>query len=357
MFWLWTGFLLLIGFLLALDLIIVGRKHKEMSARSAMRWTGFFVAVGAAFNVLVYFIYANNWLQAADRFRTFEHTHGGKILSDAQVGATAAMQFLAGWITEYSLSVDNLFVIAIIFATFKVPGQHQHRVLFWGILGAVVARAIMIIVGAAAVQRFEWTLYILGAFLIFTGWKVAFADENEKRDFNRMWVVRLARRMIPMSNAYDGHHFVTRLPEGRKVATPLLLVLLIVEATDVLFAVDSIPAVLGITRDPFIVFTSNIFAVLGLRSLYFALRSMLDRFHALKYSLAAVLAFVGVKMLLEGVHHLRPLAARAFGKLPGWLEWLPENHIHVPIPVSLGTIAVLLASGVIYSLARPAPKH
>ncbi|HVU62737.1 MAG TPA: TerC/Alx family metal homeostasis membrane protein [Phycisphaerales bacterium] len=356
MIWLWIGFLMLVAVLLALDLFIVGRRHRAMTARSALRWTMFFVAVGALFNVAIYFVYAHNVLGAGDEFVHHLKAHGSADhpTSPARIGSTAAMQFLAGWLTEYSLSVDNLFVIAIIFSTFKVPGPDQHRVLFWGVLGAMLARAAMILAGAAAVERFEWVLYILGAFLLFTAWRIAVAGDEEKRDYNGMLLVRAARRTIPMSDAYDGHHFFTRLPSGRLAATPLLLVLLIVEATDVLFAVDSIPAVIGITRDPFLVFTSNIFAVLGLRSLYFALRSMLGRFHALKHALAAVLAFVGAKMLLEGTDHLRPLVSGVFGRVPRWLDWLPRESIDIPTPISLGVIALILAAGVVYSLALPA---
>jgi tellurite resistance protein TerC len=357
MHWLWVGFLVLVAILLGLDLFIVGRRHRTLNAKAALRWTLLFLTVGALFNVAIYFIYKNNVLGAADQFIHHAHASGHHQIPREHVGSTAAMQFLAGWMTEYSLSVDNLFVIALIFTTFKVPGQDQHRVLFWGIVGAMVARATMIILGAAIIQRFEWTLYFLGAFLLYTAWKLAFAKEEEKRDFNRMLVVRTARRMIPMSDNYHGHHFFTRLPTGALAATPLLLVLLIVEATDVLFAVDSIPAVLGIARDPFLVFTSNIFAVLGLRSLYFALRSMLDRFHALKHALAAVLAFVGAKMLLEGTDHLRPLVEKAFGRIPGWLDWLPTDSVEIPTPFSLGAIALILTTGVVYSLARPVKPH
>jgi tellurite resistance protein TerC len=229
-------------------------------------------------------------------------------------------------------------------------------VLFWGIIGAMVARAVMILAGAAAVQRFEWVLYALGAFLIFTAWKVAFAVEHETKDFSKSLTVRAARRVFHVTDDYHGHHFFTRLPSGALAATPMFLVLLIVEVTDVVFAVDSIPAVIGITRDPFLVFTSNIFAILGLRSLFFALRSMMDRFHALKHALAAILAFVGAKMLLEGVHHLRPLAAKALGALPSWLEWLPKKHIEIPAGWSLAVIVLSLAAGVAVSLLIK-PRH
>jgi tellurite resistance protein TerC len=357
MLWLWAGFLALIFLVLAIDLGIVGRSHKEMSARLALRWTGVFVGLGALFNVAIYFLYSRNLFGAGDHFAAILKATGDPdhAASHSVLGGIAAMQFLAGWLTEYSLSVDNLFVIALIFKSFSVQREDQHRVLFWGILGAMIARAAMILAGAAAVQRFEWVLYGLGAFLLFTAWKVAFSVERETQDFSKSLTVRLARRVFHVTDDYHGHRFFTRLPSGALAATPLFIVLLIVEVTDVVFAVDSIPAVIGITRDPFLVFTSNIFAILGLRSLFFALRSMMDRFHALKHALAAILAFVGAKMLLEGAHHLRPLADKALGSLPRWLGWLPKDHIEIPAGVSLGVILLVLATGAAISVLTKPP--
>jgi tellurite resistance protein TerC len=353
MLWMWIGFLFLVFVLLALDLGVFNRGAHEVSAKRAMVFVLFFITLGGLFNVSVYFIYAQNWMGMGDTFAKLmmgAGEPGSNMPAPHQIGLTAAGQFLAGWLTEYSLSVDNLFVIALIFAYFKVPAKYQHRVLFWGILGALIARGVMIFAGTALVQRFEWLIYILGAFLVYTGFKLAFAGDSDNKDFNNMLVVRLARKIVPISPDFHGEHFLTRLPSGARAATPLLLVLLIVETTDVIFAVDSIPAIIGITRDPFIVFTSNVFAILGLRSLYFALAALMDKFHYLKYSLALILAFVGVKMLLEGVHHLPALYARFIAPVPDALAWLPTKPVHISTAVSLGVIGTSLALGVGASL-------
>ena len=361
MIWLWAGFLALIFFLLALDLGVFNRGAHAVSARSALKWVCAFVTLGLLFNVGVYFLYKHDVEGIGTNFARLMMRAGEPGVafpSFEKIGWTAAMQFLAGWLTEYSLSVDNLFVIALIFAYFKVPAIYQHRVLFWGILGALIARGVMIFAGTALVSRFEWLLYILGVFLIVTGVKMALTDENEERDFEKMLVVRLARRVFPISKDFEGQKFWTRLPEtGALAATPLFLVLLIVETTDVIFAVDSIPAIIGITRDPFIVFTSNVFAILGLRSLYFALASLMDKFHYLKFSLAAILAFVGVKMVLEGADELRPLCERFLGGVPGWLQWLPKGAVHFSTPVSLGFIVLALVLGVVASLVYARSHH
>lgn len=359
MIWLWIGFVVFVLVVLALDLGVLSRRQQVLSPAKAMKHVAVFVAMGLAFNVAVYFIYKHDWLGIGTKFAgVMMHATepGAPMPSGDAIGRTAAMQFLAGWLTEYSLSVDNLFVIALIFAFFKVPAKFQHRVLFWGILGALVARFVMIFAGTALVTRFEWLLYILGAFLVYTGVKMALAKEDEDRDFDKMLVVRIARKLFPISKDFDGERFFTRLAptggavRGALVATPLFLVLLIIETTDVIFAVDSIPAIIGITKDPFIVFTSNVFAILGLRSLFFALAALMDKFHFLKYALAVVLVFVGLKMLLEGVHQLRALAKMVADPLPAWAAWLPENQIHVPIAVSLGFIVLSLTAGVVASL-------
>jgi tellurite resistance protein TerC len=217
-------------------------------------------------------------------------------------GRDAAVEFLTGYLIEYSLSMDNVFVIALIFAYFQVPDHYQHRVLFWGILGALIMRGVMIGAGAALIARFHWTLYVFGAFLIFTGSKMLFADDQgvhpEKNPF-----VRLARRLYPVTTSYEGQRFVTR-HNGRRALTPLALVLVMVETTDLVFALDSIPAIFLITQDPFIVFTSNVFAILGLRSLYFVLANAIRYFSYLKYGLSIVLVFIGLKMILE-IWHIR----------------------------------------------------
>lgn len=359
MVWLWIGFVVFVLVVLALDLGVLSRRQQTLTPARAMKHVAVFVAMGLAFNVAVYFIYKHDWLGIGTKFATVmmdASAPGSAMPSGESIGRTAAMQFLAGWLTEYSLSVDNLFVIALIFAFFRVPAKFQHRVLFWGILGALVARFVMIFAGTALVTRFEWLLYILGAFLVYTGIKMALANENDERDFDKMLVVRIARKLFPISKDFDGERFFTRLApadgaaRGALAATPLFLVLLIIETTDVIFAVDSIPAIIGITQDPFIIFTSNVFAILGLRSLFFALAALMDKFHFLKFALAAVLVFVGVKMLLEGVHHLNGLARMVADPLPGWAAWLPEKQVHVPIAVSLGFIVLSLTAGVVASL-------
>lgn len=353
MIWLWAGFLAFIAVLLVLDLGILHRKNEAVPAKSALKWVAFFVLLGALFNVGVYFIYENNWLNSGERFseqiRRFEAAKlvsAGKLPADmaatwtpppesaaakdmSRPGRTAAVQFLTGWLTEYSLSVDNIFVIALIFTHFRVAPKYQHRVLFWGILGALAMRGAMILTGTALIARFHWLIYLFGAFLIFTAIKMVLAGDGGEVDFENRRIIRWARKLIPMSPTYHGSHFFTRI-DGRLMATPMLLVLLVVETTDVIFALDSIPAILGITTDPFLVFTSNVFAILGLRSLFFALSGLMDKFHYLKYSLALILGFVGAKMLLE----------------------VPAIGVEISSTVSLMVIGGVLAMGVIASLAH-----
>ncbi|MBN8597655.1 MAG: TerC family protein [Planctomycetes bacterium] len=251
--------------------------------------------------------------------------------SDRKVAWQATLEFLSGWLIEYSLSLDNIFVIAIIFAHFGIPKQYQHRVLFWGILGALIMRGIMIALGAVLIAQFQWILYVFGAFLIFTAFKLLRNNDHEATP-EEGFIYKLARRVFPFHPEIVGQKFFIR-KEGRLWMTPLFLVLLIVEGTDVVFAVDSIPAIFAITQDPFLVFTSNVFAILGLRSLYFALAAMMDKFRFIKVSLAVVLAFIGVKMIM--------------------LYW----HIHLPTAVSLGVIVTVLGSGIIASLLIPPPKN
>jgi tellurite resistance protein TerC len=314
--WLWIGFITFIVGMLTIDLALVHRRASVVSMASALRWVGLFVANALIFNVLVYYIYENQW---------FGFGKDGNAVEGR--GRTAALQFLAGWLTEYALSVDNIFVMVLIFTHFKVPPEHQRRVLFWGILGALVMRGVMIGVGVEAVREFEFLIYIFGAFLIFTAIKLLKGGGPEEGDIEKSAIVRFARRWLPISKEFDGDRFMTRDANKRRVFTPLFQVLVIVEFTEVVFAVDSIPAIISITRDPVIVFTSNVFAILGLRSLYFALASMMEKFAYLRYSLAAILGFVGVKMLLE---------APVFG-------------IHIGAGVSLGVIASCLVIGVIFS--------
>jgi len=311
----WIGFLAIIGALLALDLGVFHKQDVEPSAKEALGWTCVWALVALAFAGFIYGAYDNHWFGIGLSVK-------GPVVDS---GREAALLYLTGYLIEYTLSMDNIFVIALIFSFFHVPPRFQHRVLFWGILGAIVMRAAMIIAGAALVARFSWIMYVFGVFLIFTALKMLFSG-GEKVDPEHSWVIKFTKRFFPVTHTFDGRHFFTRLSNGRKAATPLFLALVFIENTDILFAVDSIPAIFAITTDPFIIFTSNIFAILGLRSLYFALQAMLNRFHLLKYSLVFILAFVGVKMLIT------------------------YFHIHISATVSLGVIALALSSGIAASL-------
>ncbi len=275
-----------------------------------MTWTLVWIALALAFNVFVYFLYDKNW-------------QGWDIDTFPLTGKEAAIQYFTGYLVEKSLSVDNIFVIAMIFAYFRVPLKEQHRLLFWGVLGAVVLRGVMIGSGAALINRFAWIVYVFGLLLIFSAARLlVIRHDNLRPDRNPLF--RLARTFFPVTNEYAGSHFFVRI-NGTLAATPLFLALLLVESSDVMFAVDSIPAIFAITRDPFLVFTSNVFAILGLRSLYFALAGLMDRFRYLKISLVFVLAYVGVKMIL--VH-----------------------HYPIPVTYSLMVISGMLAVGIMASL-------
>jgi tellurite resistance protein TerC len=296
--WMWVAFTVFVMVMLVLDLGVFHRKAHEVHMREALGWSAFWIGLAAVFNVCVYF-----WF-----------------------GAERALEFTTAYLIEETLSVDNLFVFLVIFGYFAVPSQLQHRVLFWGIVGAIALRIVFILAGAALLQRFHWVMYVFGGFLVFTGFKLLLQREAEMHP-EKNPVLRLARRVIPSISEYRGTKFFV-VENGKRYATPLLMVLLVIEATDVVFAVDSIPAVFAVTRDPFIVFTSNIFAVLGLRSLYFALAGMMRKFHYLKVGLGLVLAFVGVKMLIADFYKL-------------------------PIAVSLGVIAGLLGASIATSILRP----
>jgi tellurite resistance protein TerC len=309
--WLWIGFLAIVFIMLALDLGIFHKKDHVIGTREALAWTAVWVGLSLIFNVVIYYMYEGHWFG---------------IGSDRAVdGGDAALEFLTGYLIEKTLSLDNIFVIALIFGYFKVPLEYQHRVLFWGILGALVMRGAMILIGAELITRFSWMVYVFGGFLIVTAVRMLRSSHGEMDPENNM-LVRIARRVYPVSKQLDGHNFFTHV-DGRRAMTPLFLVLLVVESSDVIFAVDSIPAIFAVTSDPYLVFTSNIFAILGLRSLYFALASLLDRFRYLKESLVFILGYVGVKMIAS--HHL---------KIPAWF--------------SLGVIAGILAIGIIASV-RP----
>ncbi|MFL6333139.1 MAG: TerC family protein [Pyrinomonadaceae bacterium] len=305
-FWAWAGFGLFILLMLALDLGVLNRKAHVVTYREATVWSVVWVTLALCFAGIVF------W----------------------ETNRQTGLEFLTGYVIELSLSVDNLFVFLLIFSYFKVPAKYQHRVLFWGVLGALVMRMTMIGIGATLVDRFHWILYIFGAFLIYTGFRMLWQDEGETNPEDNP-LVRFATRLIPITRHYEGDKFFT-VQNGRKMGTLLLLVLVIVEVSDLVFAVDSIPAIFGITTNPFIVYTSNVFAILGLRSLYFLLAGVVEKFHYLKLGLAIVLMFVGVKMLSEGY------LARKFG--------LSKEAV---ILVSLGFVAVVLLSSVAASLLWP----
>lgn len=308
---LWVGFFVLIFALLALDLGVFHKNPHAISTKEALAWTGVWVAVSMVFNVGVYFIYEAGLLEGA---------------GDVHVGGRdAAVRFFTAYLIEKMLSLDNIFVMAAIMASFRVPAVAQHRVLYWGVLGALVMRGLMIFAGTAAIKQFSWLMYVLGALLIFTGAKMfGTGDEDEVHGENA--IVRWVRRVYPVSGEFDGVRFFTKM-DGRRAITPLLLCVIAIEATDVLFAVDSVPAVFAVTLDPFIVFTSNVFAILGLRSLFFALQSLLDKFQYLKPTLAIILIFVGCKMLFS--HHF---------------------DYHVDPLISLAVIATLLTIGTVLSI-------
>ena len=319
MIWLWIAFVAFVVLMLLLDLGVFHRHAHEVRMPEALLWSGIWIALALAFTVLVYFLC---------QYRLFGLAWPAEV---AGKGTEAAILFLTGYVVEESLSADNIFVIAMIFSYFRVPVAYQHRVLFWGILGAIVLRAAMILGGIALVNRFEWVLYVFGAFLIFSAVKMLLT--SGEADPSRNVFVRLARRLLPVSDALDGSRFLTRR-DGRRMLTPLALVLIAVEGADVLFAVDSIPAIFAITSIPFIVFTSNIFAILGLRSMYFALSAVLKKFHYLKISLAVLLAVIGLKMLLKK-----------------YVEVLPGKTY-----LMLGVIVLILAGGVVASMIH-AKKH
>jgi tellurite resistance protein TerC len=311
MIWLWIGFVLLVLALLALDLGVLNRKAHVIRTPEALAWTAFWVALALVFNTAVFYLYEHHLLGI------------GKEIGHELTGQQAAIQFFTGYVIEKSLSLDNIFVIALIFTYFQVPLAYQHRVLFWGVLGALVMRGVMIAAGTAMIRRFDWIVYVLGGLLILTAVKMLFARHDSLRPHMNP-LVKLARRLYPVTDAYHETHFFVRV-DGRRAITPLLLVLLVVESSDVLFAIDSIPAIFAITRDPFLVFTSNVFAVLGLRSLYFALAGLLHRFRYVKIGLVVILAYVGVKMLLS-------------------------HHYPIPTGVSLGVIGSILLISTVASL-------
>ncbi|MDP3980918.1 MAG: TerC/Alx family metal homeostasis membrane protein [Chlamydiota bacterium] len=297
MLFLWLGFIILILFFLALDLGVLNKNHHIVSTREALAWTAMWVATALVFNAVIYYLYMHHWFGV------------GIDVGHRTEAREAALQFFVGYIVEKSLSLDNIFVIAMIFAYFKIPLQYQHRILFWGIIGALFMRAMMIGLGAILIARFDWIIYVFGVFLIYTAIKMLVVrHDNLEPDKNLL--VRIVRRFIPVCTQPDLSTFFVRV--NKKLAvTPLFLALIVVETSDVLFAVDSIPAIFAITKDPFIVFTSNVFAILGLRSLYFVLASLMEKFRYIKMSLVFLLAYIGVKMLLTHVHPIPNLVSLA----------------------------------------------
>ena len=288
MIWAWTGFLLFIALVLALDLGVFNRTAHAPTLREATLFTVGTVVMACFFAAFIYFAYNAHWLGLGAHLDVVD----GRIND----GRLAAVKFLTGYVVELSLSMDNVFVIALIFEHLRVPLKFQHRVLFWGILGALVMRGTMIGVGAQLVARYHWILLLFGAFLVFTGARMLFSSTQAKEEEVESWVTRWLHRHFPVTNQYHEHYFIVEL-NGRRFLTPLAVALVLVETTDLIFAVDSIPAIFAITADPFIVFTSNVFAILCLRSLYFGLAGLIQRFRYLKVSLALVLAIVGAKML------------------------------------------------------------
>ena len=299
--WFWIGFGTFILAMLALDLGVFHKKSHTVSMKEALTWTTVWTLLATAFGA---------WIWSSQ-------------------GRTAGVEFYTGYLIELSLSADNVFVFSIIFSYFAVPPAYQHKVLFWGVLSALILRFIMIWAGAVLVEQFMWLLYIFGAFLIVTGIKML-VQKEAKHDPEASMIVKLFRRFIPTTSDYDGDRFLTRV-DGRLMATPLLLVLACVEVSDVIFAVDSIPAIFAITRDPFIVFTSNVFAIMGLRSLYFVLSGAVEKFYLLRAGLGIILTFVGIKMLLG------------------------HTAYKIPTPAALVVVIVVLAGSIVASLIWPKP--
>jgi tellurite resistance protein TerC len=297
--WFWIGFNLFVLAMLALDLGVFHRRAHVVTLREAITWTAVWITLAMIFNLGLWYL----------------------------AGPQKALEFFTGYLIEYSLSVDNIFVFALLFSYFAVPAKYQHRVLFWGILGALVMRAVMILAGTLLIAKFVWIIYVFGGFLILTGIKMIVKKEEEIHPENNP-VVRWFKRLMPVTAGYREDKFFVR-ENGVRMATPLFVVLLLVEVSDLIFAVDSIPAIFAVTTDPFIVYTSNVFAILGLRSLYFALSGVMDKFHYLKTGLGVVLTFVGVKMLLAHT------------------AWKIDTL------VSLGVILLILTAAVVMSLLRP----
>lgn len=311
----WVIFLSVIAVLLALDLGVFNKDAHLITHKEAAKWTAFWVSLSLMFSGVLYWLFAHNHIENPLGYTP----------------STAMSKYIQGYLLELSLSIDNIFVIAVVFRSFSIPQKYQHRVLFWGIIGAVIFRAIMIFFGIWLIEKIDWIIYVFGAFLIFTAIKMAIS--KEETDFNPKdsAVFKWVRKIMPLTQELHGQKLIIK-KMGIYAGTPLLLALIVIELTDVLFALDSIPAVLAITEDPFIVFSSNIMAILGLRSMYFFLANVMDKFSYLKYSLVVILIFVGIKMLLH--------------------DYVKDNDIDLPEWLSLSVILVSLAGGILYSLYK-----
>ena len=312
MIWFWLGFFAFVAVLLALDLGVLHKANKEPTIKSAMAWTVGWMSLGLSFTGLVYLMYDNAWLGAT------------LVEPSKNPGLDASIMFVSAYLLEYALSVDNIFVISLLFHQFRVPGKYQHRVLFWGIMGAIVFRLIMLAGGAYVANKFDWVFYLFGAYLAFQGIKLLRHDEEAEHDNDKSLAVRALRRFVRIVDGDHGGKFVVMV-DGKKALTTIAVCLVSIELTDIVFALDSIPAVLSVSKDVFIMVTSNIFAIMGLRSLYFVLAGAMDKFKYLKMALAILLILIGAKMVAH-------------------------NHFHVPHAISLGLIAGIIATGVIASI-------
>ncbi len=315
MIWFWIGFFVLVAALLALDLGVMSRTPKELTFAQALRKTLWWVSLGIGFAGVVYFIYEYNWLDANPvRANGLQMT-----------GADAAITYLSAYLLEEALSVDNIFVISLVFRSFRIPNKYQHRVLFWGIMGAVVFRVTMLGGGVWLVTKFDFIFYFFGAYLIYSGLGMLRAEDEDADHMEKSLVVRVMRRFVRIVDGDHSGHFMVRDSHGRRALTTLAVALVVVELTDVVFALDSIPAVLAVSQESFIIITSNIMAILGLRSLYFMLAGAMAQFDYLKYALAGLLVFIGAKMI-------------------------GHNHVHIPNLASLGIIAGFITAGVVASI-------
>ncbi|GGA88618.1 membrane protein [Flavobacterium palustre] len=309
----WICFISAILLFLALDLGVFNKTPHEISSKEAGKWTGIWVSMSFLFSAVVYWLYNNNYVANPDQLKPM----------------AATIKYITGYLIELSLSIDNIFVIAIIFSSFRIPKKYQHRVLFWGIIGAITFRGLMIYFGVMIINKFAWTTYLFGAFLIYTAIKMLVTKEDHEYNPHNSVIYKYLKKLTPVTTKIDGEHFFIKI-NNVNTATPLFVALILIEVMDIIFALDSVPAILAITSDPFLVFSSNIFAILGLRSMYFFLANMLEKFSYLEYSLIAILSFVGFKMIFH-----------KFVNLPEW--------------VSLSFIAVALLTGIIVSIQKD--KH